>query len=130
MHVVLGNFMIRFQRKLFLIKPCLEKNYDIWPRDYKTCVHSQTQNKAQRLAACGHVSASSQSLSFILSLRLCIVHAQLNISIGGLSLSLSIPPCTDSVCVRACVCVCVQRRLWRAWAFAPKLSCAKLNRPA
>ena len=31
---------------------------------------SQTQNKVQRLAACGHVSASSQSLHFILSLRL------------------------------------------------------------
>ena len=28
-------------------------------------VHSQTQNKAQWLAACGHVSASSQSLRFI-----------------------------------------------------------------
>ena len=35
-----------------------------------TYFHSQTQNKAQRLAACGHVSASSQSLRFILSLRL------------------------------------------------------------
>ena len=32
------------------------------PRGYKTRVHSQTQNKAQWLAACGHVSASSQSL--------------------------------------------------------------------
>ena len=31
---------------------------------------SQTQNKAQWLAACGHVSASSQSLRFILRLRL------------------------------------------------------------
>ena len=41
------------------------------PRGYKTRVHSQTQNKAQWLAACGHVSASSQSLRFILSLRLC-----------------------------------------------------------
>ena len=40
-----------------------------WPRGYKTWVHSQTQNKAQWLAACGHVSASSQSLCFILSLR-------------------------------------------------------------
>ena len=30
----------------------------------------QTQNKAQRLAAFGHVSASSQSLRFILSLRM------------------------------------------------------------
>ena len=28
------------------------------------------KNKAQRLAACGHVSTSSQSLRFILSLRL------------------------------------------------------------
>ena len=40
------------------------------PRGYKTGVHSQTQNKAQWLAACGHVYASSQSLRFILSLRL------------------------------------------------------------
>ena len=41
-----------------------------WPGGYKTWVHSQTQNKAQWLAAWGHVSASSQSLRFILSLRL------------------------------------------------------------
>ena len=40
-----------------------------WPRGYKIWVHSQTQNKAQWLVACGHVSASSQSLHFILSLR-------------------------------------------------------------
>ena len=42
--------------------------YSTWP--YKTWVHSQTQNKAHWLAACGHVSASSQSLRFILSLGL------------------------------------------------------------
>ena len=41
-----------------------------WPRGYKAWVHSQTQNKAQWLAVCGHVSASSQSLRFILSLSL------------------------------------------------------------
>ena len=41
-----------------------------WPRGYKTKVQSQTQNKAQWLAACGHMSASSQSLHFILSLRM------------------------------------------------------------
>ena len=41
------------------------------PRSYKTWVHSQTQNKVQWLAACGHVSASSQSLHFIFSPRLC-----------------------------------------------------------
>ena len=41
-----------------------------WPRGYSIWVHSQTQNKAQRLADCGHVSASSQSLRFILSLRM------------------------------------------------------------
>ena len=40
------------------------------PRAYKTGVQSQTQNKAQWLAACGHVSACSQSLRFILSLRM------------------------------------------------------------
>ena len=43
------------------------------PWGYKTWVHtdSQTQrNKVQWLAAWGHVSASSQSLRFILSLRL------------------------------------------------------------
>ena len=45
---------------------CLEA----WPQAYKTLVQSQTQNKAQWLDACGHVSASSQSLPFILSLRL------------------------------------------------------------
>ena len=39
---------------------------DSWPRGYKTWVQPQTQNKAQRLAGCGHVS---QSLRFILSLR-------------------------------------------------------------
>ena len=39
-----------------------------WPRGHKTWVHSQTQNKAQWLVACGHVSASNQSLRFILSL--------------------------------------------------------------
>ena len=39
-------------------------------RGYKTWVHSQTQNKAQWLAACGHVSASSKSFRFILSLRM------------------------------------------------------------
>ena len=43
---------------------------EIWPQGYKVWVHSQTQNKAQWLAVCGHVSASSQSLRFILSLRL------------------------------------------------------------
>ena len=39
----------------------------VWPRGYKTW-DSQTQNKAQWLAACGHVSASNQSLRFILTL--------------------------------------------------------------
>ena len=43
---------------------------ETWPRGYKNWVNSQTQNKAQWLAACGHVSASSQSLRFILSLRM------------------------------------------------------------
>ena len=42
----------------------------IRPRRFKTWVQSQTQNKAQWLAACVHVSASSQSLRFILSLRI------------------------------------------------------------
>ena len=37
---------------------------------YKIWVNSQAQNKAQWLAACGHVSTTSQSLRFILSLRL------------------------------------------------------------
>ena len=53
------------------------------PRGYKTWVQSQTQNKAQWLAACGHVSASSQSLRFILRLRktsgACTVFSDLNI---------------------------------------------------
>ena len=33
-------------------------------------VQSQTQNKVQSLAACGHVFASSQSLRIILNLRM------------------------------------------------------------
>ena len=41
-----------------------------WPRCYKTWVKSQTQNKAQWLVACGHMSASSQSLRFVLSLKM------------------------------------------------------------
>ena len=45
-------------------KSCLCDKY--WPRGYKTWVQSQTQNKAQLLATCWHVSASSQSLRFIL----------------------------------------------------------------
>ena len=40
------------------------------PRGYKTWLQSQTQSKAQWLAACGHMSTSSQSLCFILSLRM------------------------------------------------------------
>ena len=40
------------------------------PRGYKTWVQSQTHNKVQWLAAYGHVSPSSQSLHFILSLRM------------------------------------------------------------
>ena len=42
----------------------------IMPRGYKTWVHSQTQNKVQWLATCRYVSSSSQSLRFILSLKL------------------------------------------------------------
>ena len=49
------------------VQTCLSMT---WTRCYKTWVHSQTQNKAQWLAACGHVFAISQSLHFILSLRL------------------------------------------------------------
>ena len=44
---------------------------DSWPQSYKTWVHSQTQNKAQWLADCGHVSAISQSLRFILTMVEC-----------------------------------------------------------
>ena len=40
-------------------------NLEAWSRGYKIWVHSQNQNKVQRLAACGQVSASSQSLRFI-----------------------------------------------------------------
>ena len=40
------------------------------PRGYKIWVQSQTQNKAQWFAAWGHLSASSQSLCFNLSLRM------------------------------------------------------------
>ena len=34
--------------------------YNYRPQGYKTWVHSQTQNKVQWLAACGHVPTSSQ----------------------------------------------------------------------
>ena len=46
----------------------LPASVQTWPRGYKTWVHFQ--NQAQWLAACRHVYASSQSLHFILSLRL------------------------------------------------------------
>ena len=36
-----------------------------WPRGYITRLNSQTLHKVQYLAACGHVSASSQSLRFM-----------------------------------------------------------------
>ena len=49
---------------------CIEHVAETRPLGYKTWVHSQTQNKTQWLAACGHVSASSQPLCFILSLRI------------------------------------------------------------
>ena len=42
----------------------------IWPWGYKTWVHSQAQNKAHWLAASEHILGSSQSVCFILSLRL------------------------------------------------------------
>ena len=47
----------------------IQQSRDTRPRRYQTRVDSQTQNKAQWLAACGHMSASSQSLPFVLSLR-------------------------------------------------------------
>ena len=48
------------------LRPRLSKVGKSRPWGYKT----QTQNKLQWLAACWHVSASSQSLRFILSLRM------------------------------------------------------------
>ena len=60
----------QIQEKLsHLIGPQYKKT---WPRGYKAWVQAQTQNKAQWLAACRHVhvSASSQSLCFISSLRM------------------------------------------------------------
>ena len=51
--------------KLFVAKVVFIVKTEV---DYKK--HFQTQNKAQWLAAWGHVSASSQSLRFILNLRL------------------------------------------------------------
>ena len=70
-HVSASNQSLRF-----ILNPrpivSLFRNSDtvsqFWPCGYKTWVHSQTQNKVQWLAACRHVSASSQSLCFILSL--------------------------------------------------------------
>ena len=57
--------------QLFRIGHCYRTDLKISrPWGYKTWVQAQTQNKAQWLAACGHVSANSQSLRFILSLRM------------------------------------------------------------
>ena len=52
-------------------KSSLKKQQTVtWPPGYKTLVQSQPHNKAQCLAACGHMSASSQSVRFSLSLRM------------------------------------------------------------
>ena len=51
----------------FLLHKGLRRGHIVelnWPQGYKTGVLSQTQNKVQWLAACGHVSASNQSLRF------------------------------------------------------------------
>ena len=60
-----------------LVGPCFEVikleyslRIKITRNDWLLSDTSQAQNKAQLLAACGHVSASSQSLRFILSLRM------------------------------------------------------------
>ena len=65
----------KYQNELLLIKASVQpsiikviKGAKILPRGYKTWV--QSQNKAQWLAACGHVSTSKQSLRYILSPRM------------------------------------------------------------
>ena len=73
---ILGCFL----RSLLFIENqiCIPKSYFFWRADGGADttnvpgleVMSQTQNKVQWLAACGHVSASSTSLRFILSLRM------------------------------------------------------------
>ena len=60
---LLLNFWIQCSRSFHLF--FLKLNFIIFKAS-----RSQTQNNAQRLADCGHVSASSQSLHFILSLRM------------------------------------------------------------
>ena len=60
-------FCAHWKAECLFILPCSEVAR---PRGYKTWVQSQTQNKLQSLSACGHVSASSQSLRFILSMRM------------------------------------------------------------
>ena len=52
----------------FYIK--LSKEAKIRHGGYQIWIQAQTQNKAKWLAACGHVSASSQSLRLILILRM------------------------------------------------------------
>ena len=74
-HHIYGFFHKAFWRHRYTLiqKICFGVNCikpKTWSRGYKTWVHSQTQNKAQWLAVCGHVSASSQSLRFILSLSM------------------------------------------------------------
>ena len=50
---------------IFVVWQKSRRGKESWPRGYKICVQSQTQNKAQWLASCGHVSPSSQSFRFI-----------------------------------------------------------------
>ena len=57
---VMGSF--EHPQHMSWLRNNILKNQEAWPRGYKTWVQSQTQNKAQRLPAFGHLSASSQSL--------------------------------------------------------------------
>ena len=67
-----------------------------WPQGYKTGVHSLTENKTQWLTAWGHMSASSQSLRFTLSLRL-------NLRASPYSLVF----CLLRYCFNVCVFICI-----------------------
>ena len=76
-------------------------------------VQTQTQNKVRWLAACGHMSASSQSLRFILSLRMnssfitlslgfCYIFRWLGYGDIGSKWSWQSPPCLRVVKIGGC----------------------------
>ena len=74
--LIMKDWMYYFAKLVTLSSLFVKSDVNLlsWPRGYKTWVQPQTQNKVQWLAPWRHVSASSQSLRFILSLRLTQVY--------------------------------------------------------